>query len=203
MFIGKLPWVPDGSMGQQWRVKVNNVKHNEAKYRVPGRTIKHGFSRLGLPPLGSAGVMWFAPDVPTTAALLDGFEGFFFSSPFIDLQGGAPKQVDWMIRAVQEQARPCFVFLNLAETHSPYFSAAHGLRAEITDRDADACRQAQKASLCFCDQQLAKLFEGLRQVAPCEGVICADHGDCWGEDGYWGHGIVHEKVLDVPYVKVG
>jgi len=29
-------------------------------------------------------------------------------------------------------------------------------------------------------------------------IICADHGDCWGEDGLWEHGVSHEKTLDVP-----
>jgi hypothetical protein len=29
-------------------------------------------------------------------------------------------------------------------------------------------------------------------------IICADHGDCWGEDGLWEHGVSHEKTLEVP-----
>jgi arylsulfatase A-like enzyme len=31
-------------------------------------------------------------------------------------------------------------------------------------------------------------------------VICADHGDCWGEDGLWEHGFHHQKVLEVPLI---
>ena len=29
-------------------------------------------------------------------------------------------------------------------------------------------------------------------------IVCADHGDCWGEDGLWEHGVSHEKTLEVP-----
>ena len=28
--------------------------------------------------------------------------------------------------------------------------------------------------------------------------VCADHGDCWGEDGLWEHGISHPATLTVP-----
>ena len=31
-------------------------------------------------------------------------------------------------------------------------------------------------------------------------LICSDHGDCWGEDGLWEHGISHEKTLTVPLI---
>ena len=29
-------------------------------------------------------------------------------------------------------------------------------------------------------------------------VLTADHGDCWGEDGLWEHGISHRRTLEVP-----
>jgi hypothetical protein len=29
-------------------------------------------------------------------------------------------------------------------------------------------------------------------------VACGDHGDAWGEDGLWEHGIHHSKVYEVP-----
>jgi glucan phosphoethanolaminetransferase (alkaline phosphatase superfamily) len=33
-------------------------------------------------------------------------------------------------------------------------------------------------------------------------MIMADHGECFGENGYFGHGpIVHEKVLEVPFLE--
>ncbi|MGH8572069.1 MAG: sulfatase-like hydrolase/transferase, partial [Gammaproteobacteria bacterium] len=33
-------------------------------------------------------------------------------------------------------------------------------------------------------------------------VVTSDHGELFGEEGYFGHGpIAHEKVLEVPFVE--
>ena len=33
-------------------------------------------------------------------------------------------------------------------------------------------------------------------------IVTADHGELFGEQGYFGHGpIIHEKVLEVPFVE--
>jgi membrane-anchored protein YejM (alkaline phosphatase superfamily) len=33
-------------------------------------------------------------------------------------------------------------------------------------------------------------------------IVTSDHGELFGEDGYFGHGpILHEKVLEVPFVE--
>jgi membrane-anchored protein YejM (alkaline phosphatase superfamily) len=29
-------------------------------------------------------------------------------------------------------------------------------------------------------------------------IITADHGEAFGEDGFWGHGIYHPTVMNVP-----
>ena len=39
------------------------------------------------------------------------------------------------------------------------------------------------------------LLEGFREATT---VLTADHGDCWGEDGLWEHGISHRRTLEVP-----
>jgi hypothetical protein len=40
----------------------------------------------------------------------------------------------------------------------------------------------------YVDGRLAGL---LADFAEATTLICADHGDCWGEDGLWEHGISH------------
>ncbi len=33
-------------------------------------------------------------------------------------------------------------------------------------------------------------------------IVTSDHGELFGEDGFFGHGpIAHEKVLEVPFVE--
>ena len=49
----------------------------------------------------------------------------------------------------------------------------------------------------WVDARLADLLDGF---AGANVVVCGDHGDAWGEDGLWEHGISHPKVLEVPLV---
>ena len=57
------------------------------------------------------------------------------------------------------------------------------------------CAAAQRASLEYVDRLLAQLFDKLKHFFA---VVCGDHGDCWGEDGLWGHGFYHPMVMRVP-----
>ena len=55
-------------------------------------------------------------------------------------------------------------------------------------------RRRQIACLNWVDSQL---FSLLSAFMPCI-LACADHGDCWGEDELWEHGISHPSTLTVP-----
>ena len=63
---------------------------------------------------------------------------------------------------------------------------------------ASAARQVRAAS--HADQTLEKLFD---LVPPGTWVVVtSDHGELFGEAGYFGHGpIAHEKVFEVPFVE--
>jgi arylsulfatase A-like enzyme len=63
------------------------------------------------------------------------------------------------------------------------------------DNDAQEARRRQVLALEWVDGQLAALLEAFSESTV---ILCSDHGDCWGEDGLWEHGISHEKVLEVP-----
>lgn len=65
------------------------------------------------------------------------------------------------------------------------------------DNDADECRRRRSACLRFVDERLAPVLEAFRESTV---VVCGDHGDAWGEDGVWEHGIGHPKVFEVPRV---
>ena len=61
--------------------------------------------------------------------------------------------------------------------------------------DAVESRRRQRACLEFVDEQLGPLLDRFKAANT---VICADHGDAWGEDGVWEHGVHHPKVMEVP-----
>jgi hypothetical protein len=123
-----------------------------------------------------------------------------------------------------EDGRPSFHLLNVGETHYPYalpdedpdewprISGAHGVLKRIDDPSDDdtveffdektftTLRSRQADALRYLDDLTAKLYE----LAPPNTwiVVTSDHGELFGEDGYFGHGpIAHEKVFEVPYVE--
>jgi glucan phosphoethanolaminetransferase (alkaline phosphatase superfamily) len=87
------------------------------------------------------------------------------------------------------------LFINIGETHHRYAAKGHDLTCDWGD--AAGCASAQRASLEYADTVLNTFFAELENYFA---VICSDHGDCWGEDGLWGHGFYHPCVMQVPMV---
>ena len=126
--------------------------------------------------------------------------------------------------------RPSFYLLNVGETHYPFalpdedpkawprISGVHGVfrhldsgvvGGKLVEREPgkvfdqaklDVLRRRQIEAVRYLDGVLARLFD---LVPPNTYVtVTADHGELFGEDGYFGHGpIWHEKVFEVPFVE--
>ena len=126
-----------------------------------------------------------------------------------------------------ERDRPSFWLINAGETHYPYafpgaaaadlphISGVHGvfkrldeIRAEggdaaefFTAPRLNELRERQVAALEYLDDRV--LPELLNRLPPNTWlIVTSDHGELFGEDGYFGHGpIAHEKVLEVPFLE--
>lgn len=123
--------------------------------------------------------------------------------------------------------QPSFYLLNVGETHYPYalpdedpstwprISGVHGVFRTLDDQPGPS-PEAEQAF--FDDNRLAELRERqIRAITYLDGVferlftlvprntwiiVTSDHGELFGEDGYFGHGpIAHDKVLEVPFVE--
>jgi arylsulfatase A-like enzyme len=128
-----------------------------------------------------------------------------------------------MIKGIEfDEDEPQFYFLNLGETHYPYMldgdslphiSGVHGvfkrmddeLGAQAEDKffDADQMRALHEQQVKTVEH-IDGVLDALIAKAPKDThfVITADHGECFGEGGYFGHGpINHEKVLQVPFLE--
>lgn len=130
--------------------------------------------------------------------LLESFEKFFYPGNTHSLQA----QVAFALDAIDVADQPVFVFLNVGETHVPYWHQGADWPRSLnpcvpfgTQNDADECRRRQLSCLEFVDGEVRDL---LAQFEGANVVVCADHGDAWGEDGLWEHGIHHRTVLEVP-----
>jgi len=64
----------------------------------------------------------------------------------------------------------------------------------------DELRQRQVDAVKYLDTVVEELFDIVPKNTYI--TITSDHGELFGEDGYFGHGpIMHEKVLEVPFVE--
>ncbi len=125
--------------------------------------------------------------------------------------------------------RPSFYILNVGETHYPYalpdeppenwprISGVHGVfkhlddhivGGKLTERQEQFFDQGKLDELrdrqVKAVQYLDRVVEELLDIVPANTyvTITADHGELFGEDGFFGHGPVqHEKVLEVPFVE--
>ncbi|MGH7797311.1 MAG: sulfatase-like hydrolase/transferase [Candidatus Binatia bacterium] len=128
--------------------------------------------------------------------------------------------------------RPSFYLLNVGETHYPYalpdepedgwpkIHGVHGVFKHLDDfvvggklvedeeepekffdqEKLDLLRARQVSAVKYLDGVFARLFD----VVPPNTYITVtgDHGELFGEAGYFGHGpITHDKVYEVPFIE--
>jgi hypothetical protein len=135
-----------------------------------------------------------------------------------------------MIRKMSfSETRPSFYLLNVGETHYPYalpdeppsewprISGVHGVFKHLdeevvggkllarTDKffdqsKLDMLRKRQIQAVRYLDGVVEELLDVVPQDTWI--TITADHGELFGEAGYFGHGPVqHPKVFEVPFVE--
>jgi hypothetical protein len=162
-----------------------------------GRDVVDGFRLAGWPTLGTGAVDWFDVATPPGRALSASFERFWYAGG-----AGAGAQVAWLLDEIHRAGAPCLAFLNAAETHVPYTHAGAPWDAAWNpcvpfgrSNDAAECRHRQQACLAYVDAALGPLLDAFAGATV---LVCADHGDAWGEDGLWEHGVYHPAVASVP-----
>lgn len=167
-------------------------------FLLSGDNIVDGFRNAGHRTIGTAAMGWFDPATSVSEVLRHGFDAFHFAG-----HDGVASQVQWIeSQLTAAQDKPVFVFANIGETHVPYhFEGAPWPRDDnpcvpfqTVDRAAE-CRARQIACIEYVDRQIAGLVERFHGATI---LMCADHGDCWGEDGLWEHGVSHAMTLTVP-----
>ena len=206
MFMGFTPGDPQAlqsgvnpKFGKIFRMAQGGIAGKGCEhFLLEGRNIIDGFRRRGYFTLGSGAVGWFNPQTETARALIDDFQAFHYPGNTWSLRS----QLGWLAGELSQRQGPGFVFLNLGETHVPYYYEGASWSVEENpcvpfseNNDAEESARRQLGALEWVDAQLGELLEAFSDSTL---VVCADHGDCWGEDGLWEHGISHEKVLEVP-----
>jgi hypothetical protein len=184
--------------------------------------------RLYLPPflketLGySTHAMVSLPVLNPKTPINVGFDSFRLMDQHNDMRA--------MVRAMKfSEEKPSFYLLNVGETHYPYalpgepeesWPRIHGVHGVFKHMDdllvggklvrrkgkffdepqLRALRHRQVKAVKYLDTVIEEMFDLLPPNTYV--TITSDHGELFGEEGYFGHGpIVHEKVLEVPFVE--
>ena len=195
------PWL-NPKAGKLFRMAYSGSSAKDGEgFQLQGSNLVEGFRRLGYRTIGSGAVDWFDPASETGAVLGGPFERFHFAGNTWSLQS----QLAWIAQelATVSADQPVFLFLNVGETHVPYWhEGAPWPRFPSpcrpfggTDCSAVESARRQRACLEWVDGQLAALLDRFMAGTV---LLCADHGDCWGEDGLWEHGISPPATLTVP-----
>lgn len=128
-------------------------------------------------------------------------------------------------------SRPSFYLLNVGETHYPYalpdedpatwprISGVHGVFKQLDEEGKDGPMLSESPAPRFFDperlemlrqrqintvQYLDKVFAKLYDLVPQDTwvIVTSDHGELFGENGYFGHGpINHPLVYEVPFLE--
>jgi len=205
MYSGILPSVrenvPYYNRFRQYLFRVNvRPDKNKPFVTFPKETknIIKGFKDKGYHTLGTGAVSWFL-----NKTLTSDFDEFYFSGICLD------KQIKYLTNKVTQFSVPFFGLLNIGETHDPFeygnkindsFSTQRDRMKSFKNEGYDeTLHLKQIACLEYVDDQLQYLFQSLKNLnRDTLIVICGDHGECFGEDGLYGHGFYHPKVMEVP-----
>ncbi|MBN1483073.1 metalloenzyme [candidate division KSB1 bacterium] len=129
------------------------------------------------------------------------------------------------------EEQPSFYMLNVGETHYPYATpdepenewprihGVHGVFKHLDDHivggkivddgaemsfftrtQLNELKERQIHAIKYLDRVFEKLFDFIPPNTYI--TVTSDHGELFGEQGYFGHGpIMHEKVFEVPFLE--
>ena len=179
----------------QWRL-MNPESDGPAIIKLQGKDIVDGFNKKGYFTIGTGAVGWFNHNKPAHIPVIDNFQSYMWFGEFIVARQQTAFVSDQIQQALKHK-QPYFAFINFGETHHSY--RINSSSPAIPYGNHERCFMAQSRCLVYLDKLIKDFIDPLENV---DIIICSDHGDCMGENGLWGHSFFHEKVIEVPIVKI-
>lgn len=161
------------------------------------RSIPHALSVQGVTTGCVGGVGWFNRASP----LRNGFKNFSYKPNVVEGTATIMRFLD------KEPFYGCF---NIGTTHRPYdcpdndgsLKNIAGPKSGVGYRKKYNHDLHMRQICCagYVDKQLITIFHWLKTTVTLPTFVCfmADHGECFGEDGCFGHGFYHPNVMSVP-----
>jgi membrane-anchored protein YejM (alkaline phosphatase superfamily) len=165
----------------------------------------YGLRKSGFYTVGTASATWFAKKV-----LTQNFQDFKFKQAM-----SATEQCNFVLKKLSSKSakKPFFAFMNFIETHTPYMHYGsdreqYSMQARdfmsfpprediyLKESKGHLLHQAQILAVEHLDKIMGEFLLQLPKNTFV--IVTADHGEAFGEDGFWGHGIYHPTVMNVP-----
>jgi arylsulfatase A-like enzyme len=218
--------IGDMQVASIWRSAAARTTPQQIAIPFDGQTLMHHYRKQGFRAIGAGGVTFFDPAEPNNwlPGLFDEFH-YYGRQNRTAMSGRVVDRSDGLTLAhVDELAERChqtkrfFMFINCPSTHVPYTTPKSLLTSRATDaltrlyelHDSKQHRpkafspdetlmllEMQVSALEWADQQLGQLFDQLAHRRPLV-VVCADHGEEFGDGGRYGHGHASASVTTVP-----
>ena len=162
-------------------------------------TIMEGLAAKGMTTACIGGVGFFNKQTPLSQVFPALFQHSYWNPTLgVTNPNSTQVQLEQAEQILAEHPEPTFLFINVSAIHQPnYFY----LKQTAPSNKQDTL-ESHAAALRYVDQQLPILQAALAcRERPTFIICCADHGTTYGEEGYTGHRIAHEKVWTVPYLE--
>jgi membrane-anchored protein YejM (alkaline phosphatase superfamily) len=155
--------------------------------------IVSGLANEGYRTICIGGVGFFKKQNPLSHQLPSLFqESYWDESLGVTCHHSTRNQVDLACRLLNEnQQQPIFMFINISALHQPNHFYLENAQGDSLETHAAALR--------YIDTELKPLFSAFEKDRDTLMILTSDHGTCYGEEGYIGHRIGHEKVWTIPY----
>ncbi len=169
---------------------------SEITFVYPESTWLEALKNLGYHTFCIGGVGFFRNTGGLSSVLPSYFEHSYYSQMMgVTSPRSTEIQVSQGLEILQEipDSERVLMFINISATHTPTQIFVNGAKQESLE--------TQIAALAYADSHLGKLFEAFQARGGALCIICSDHGEAFGEDGFHGHRLAHQTVWDVPYAE--
>ncbi|MGW7610984.1 STM4013/SEN3800 family hydrolase [Streptomyces sp. NPDC054766] len=194
-FSGFLPKLPQPQQpARLWECRPPAFK------KVPPQTfvfdtpnLLDGLAAHGYRTVCVGGVTYFSQETPLGSVLPAMFHEAYWRPEFCSPEPDSTRHQADQALAIADHydgRQPLLLFVNVSATHVP-----HG---HYLGNSAESSA-SQAAALAYADAHLGRLLDGLSARGRWLVIMCADHGDAYGDDGFHGRGIAHPAVWNVPF----
>lgn len=196
-FSGFLPTPTDNARSPRLFATrfIGSETTTESTFVFDQADIVSGLRAEGYHTICIGGVGFFNKKTSLSRVLPDMFDESHWQESFgVTDKNSAKNQFEFAAQLLQKHAEEkTFLFINVSAIHQPnyFYSKASG----------PDDLQSHQAALAEVDRHLPSLLGAYRNIGRVFGIICSDHGTAYGEDGYTGHRLNHETVLNVPYME--